>query len=417
MQQESIKLSRVFYLLIAARLSATFGMYLNILVINIFILELTGSAAWVGALAAIRILSGMISSPCIGQLTDRIGRKKLMVACDFALAFFILGTAFAPAQYIKEYLLFLMLAVGVLSSAVDIVLSAAVPAILHSHNTIKANAVLMSGRNIVIGLSGLSVVFIKDLFSGYNTVFIINAAAYLLAGFIVLFLDIQMEESGISFKTAKTEAKEKSFIKNFLSDYKDVFVLPNFRVLILMFIILGLDGLASGSHNIGWPLFSQAQKPENPFFIYGLLDTFWAFGNVIGIFWLAKSSLVKKLKPENLYLVCTAIMSFGMIMTVQSSWLWLILSASCVAGFGDGAYQTFFNTYLQTAPDNVRGKLFGLSSMFLRTGFGISFIIMPFFMGFFPVNYVLLFSHGPLIIVSLLFLIVFNTKPKNKFVF
>jgi hypothetical protein len=106
-------------------------------------------------------------------------------------------------------------------------------------------------------------------------------------------------------------------------------------------------------------------------------------------------------------------MSLGMIMTVQSPLLCLIFAAACFAGFGDGAYQTFFNTYLQGAPDNVRGKLFGLSSTFLRTGFGASFIIMPFMLSVLPVGKVLLFSHGPVIIIALLFLAVINGKRKN----
>ncbi|MDR1123363.1 MAG: MFS transporter, partial [Elusimicrobiota bacterium] len=188
-------LPRAFYLLTAARLTATFGMSLNMMVVNIFVLELTGSPAWVGALFAVRVISGMLFSPYLGALADKTDRKHLMVVSDFILAFFIFITIFVPAAYIKYYLLFAMLVIGVLSSAVDIALSAAVPAVLDSKNTIKANSVLMGGRNIIVALAAVMSIFVKELFSDYDMVFIINALAYLAAGLIILSLNIKTEEA------------------------------------------------------------------------------------------------------------------------------------------------------------------------------------------------------------------------------
>ncbi|MDR0645639.1 MAG: MFS transporter [Elusimicrobiota bacterium] len=406
------KLPKEFYWLTAARLTSTFGMFLNMMVVNIFVLELTGSAMWVGWLMAVRIISGMLFSPYIGQLADKMNRKTLMVVSDFILAFFIFITIFIPTSVVNYYFIWAMLIIGVFSSAVDITLSAAVPSILHSGNTIKANSILMGGRNIVIALAGLSSVFIKEIFSSYNTVFIVNALAYLASGFIIFSLKIKMNEANTQKPAVKQE--KKGFFKTMKEDYKDVFLLPNFKVIALMIFILTLDGLASGSHNVGWPIFSQGLNSKNPFFIYGFIQAFWGLGNIIGIFWLTKSSLAKKLRAENLYLICTAIMSLGMIMTVQSTLSVVIFTAACFAGFGDGAYQTFFNTYLQASPDNVRGKLFGLSSTFLRTGFGASFIIMPFLFNAFSVSKVLLYSHGPLVIISLIFLTSLNAGSKQK---
>lgn len=404
------KLPRAFYLLTAARLTSTFGMFLNMMVVNIFILELTGSTVWMGLSAAVRILSGMLFSPFIGSLADKIDRKKIMVTSDLILAFFIFLTVFIPADFIKYYLVFAMFIIGVFSSAVDITLNAAVPSILNSQNTIKANAVLIGGKNIVVGLAGAMSIFLKQLFSSYDIVFVINALAYLASGLVILSLKIKMEEKNTLAAARAPEKKEKDFFSNLKEEYADVLALPNFKIIAIMVFILTLDGLASGSHNVGWPVFSRGLQADNPFKIYGTIQIFWALGNIIGIFWLAKSALAKRLKAENLYLACTAIMSLGMILTVQTNLLWFIAAAACIAGFGDGAYQTFFNTYLQTSPDNVRGKLFGLSSTFLRTGFGVSFIVMPFLLSVFSVGKVLLFSHGPVIVISILFLFFLNKK-------
>jgi len=364
-------------------------------------------------LFAVRIISGMVFSPYLGALADRVDRKRLMVVSDFILAACILATVFVPAESIRYYFLFAMLAIGVLSSAVDIALSAAVPAILDSKNTIKANAVLMAGKNIMVALAAVLSIFVKELFANYNIVFIVNAAAYLAAGLIILSLKIKTEEAQTVKKAAAQTGAKKGFFAALREDYKDVFALPDFKVIAVMIFILALDGLASGSHNVGWPVFSRALNAKNPFYIYSAILVFWALGNIIGIFWLTRSALAKRLRAENLYLACTAIMSAGMILTVQSSILWFICLAACVAGFGDGAYQTFFNTYLQAAPDNVRGKLFGLSSTCLRTGFGASFIIMPLLLSVMSVPAVLMVAHGPVIAVSVLFLVYLNLPKKN----
>ncbi len=401
-----------FYILTIARLTATFGTFLNMIVVNIFVLEITGSPAWVGALLGIRVLSGMLFSPYIGQLADKMNRKRLMFSSDFILAVCIFIMIFLPNKIVPYYLIFAMFAIGVFTSVVEIALSAAVPVILNSDTTIKANSVLMGGRNIVIALAAVISIFVKELFNGYDMVFIINAAAFLSSGLIILLLKIKTEET----KTAQEQTSEnknpakKGFFKNMREDYKDVFSLPDFKVIAIMIFILTLDGLASGSHNVGWPVFSQEINPQNPFFIYGLIQVFWAAGNIIGIFWLTKSAFAAKLKAENLYLACTAIMSFGMILTVQTQLLWFICAAACLAGFGDGSYQTFFNTYLQRSPDKVRGKLFGLSSTCLRSGFGASFFIMPLLMEILPVPKVLLIAHGPVIIISVALLLFINAK-------
>ncbi|MDR0953700.1 MAG: MFS transporter [Elusimicrobiota bacterium] len=402
---KSAPLPRAFYLLTAARLAATFGMFLNMMVVNIFVLDITGSAAWVAALMGIRVISGMLFSPYIGALADRIDRKRMMVLSDLILSAFIFLTIFVPVGVVKYYFLFAMLLIGVLSSVVDIALNAAVPAILDSKNTIKANSILMGGKNIIVALAAMLSIFVKELFANYDMVFIINALAYGAAGLIILSLKIKTEEAKTLTEAKEPTKKKRGFFLAFKEDYGDVFALPDFKVIAIMIFILTLDGLASGSHNIGWPVFSMAANPDNPFKIYGAIMAFWALGNIIGIFWLTKSALARKLRPENLYLACTAIMSLGMILTVQTNIFLITIFAACLAGFGDGAYQTFFNTYLQTAPDNLRGKLFGLSSTCLRTGFGASFFIMPILLTMMSVPTLLIVSHGPVIVISLLFLI------------
>ncbi|HLD43934.1 MAG TPA: hypothetical protein VJC18_00750, partial [bacterium] len=60
-----------FYSIIASTLLSNFGSFLNMMALNILILQITNSAAWVGLVLGVRIISGMLVSPHLGVLSDR----------------------------------------------------------------------------------------------------------------------------------------------------------------------------------------------------------------------------------------------------------------------------------------------------------------------------------------------------------
>src|SRR3989339_60641 len=72
-----------FYSIIASTLLSNFGSFLNMMALNILILQITNSAAWVGLVLGVRIISGMLVSPHLGVLSDRFDRKQLMLMSDF----------------------------------------------------------------------------------------------------------------------------------------------------------------------------------------------------------------------------------------------------------------------------------------------------------------------------------------------
>lgn len=388
-----------FYGIISARLVSNFGTFLNMIALNIFILEVTNSTAVLGAAFASRIIAGTVSSFYIGDIADRFNRKFLMVLSDIVLAVFMFLLIFVPKPYVVPYVIFLMVLIGVFSSLFDVSLQAAIPVILNEQDTLKANSIFSGGRNIVIAIAGLCAVFAKELFSGYNSIFALDAASYAFSA-VALML--------ISFKTNREiprNAREKMTFKNIVNSYKEIAALPNAKIIYVCLGILLIDAFASASHNMGWPIFSKELNPASPMFYYGLILAFWAAGNVAGIYFLNRFEFLHRLAPEKLYIFFTAVMSAGMIMIFQTNSPAVIVMAALIAGMGDGTYQTFYSTYIQKVDDSLRGKVFALTNFVLKTGFGFGFVAVPFVLNVLPVSKTVLYFHGPVIIICAAYLI------------
>jgi len=392
----------IFYRIITARLLSNFGSFLNMIALNIFILEKTNSAAILGMAFAVRVISGMLFSFISGYIADKYNRKSLMVISDIVLSFLMFVLVFIPSSFVIPYIIILMIFIGIFSNLFDISLQASIPVILNSDQTLKANSVLSAGRNVVIALSGLCAVFAKFIFKDFNSIFILDAITYALSAFVILSLSFRTNE-----EIKKTPVKPG--LKEAFESYKSILKLPQAKVIFICLAILFIDALASASHNIGWPIFSKALNPREPMFYYGLILTFWACGNLLGIYLLNKLKFMRELKPEKLYIIFTAVMSLGMIMIFQTRFTAFIITASLIAGIGDGTYQTFYNTYIQKLDDSVRAKAFALTSFMLTSGFGIGFIIVPVVLNFFPVNITVLSFHGPVLLIC----IVYNLLTKD----
>lgn len=390
---------KTFYGVISARLVSNFGTFLNMIAINTFILEVTNSATILGIAFASRIIAGIIASFYIGNIADRFNRKFLMIFSDIVLAAFMLLLIFIPKPYVVPYIIVLMAVIGVFSSLFDVALQAAIPVILNEEDTLKANSIFSGGKNIVIAIAGLCAVFAKQIFSGYNAIFALDAASYAFSAIVLM---------SISFKTnvdIPHNAREKMTFKNIVNSYKEIGALPNAKVIYVCLAILFIDAFASASHNIGWPIFSKELNQGSPMYYYGLILMFWAFGNIAGIYYLNKLKFLHKLKPERLYIFFTAVMSFGMIMIFQTPFLYVIILAAFIAGLGDGTYQTFYSTYAQKVKDALRGKVFALTNFVLKTGFGLGFVAVPLVLKFLPVSKTVLWFHLPVMIVCIVYLL------------
>jgi MFS family permease len=365
-------LNSPFIKVVFARLTSNFGSFLSMVALNAYMLELTDSPTWMGLTLAVKVLSGIAAAPLIGHAVDRLDRRRLMIASDLILAGGMLLLVVMPQPCLKAYIVALMVLLGALGSLFDTALNAATPVILGTRDTLRANSWLIGGRNLVVAAAGLCAAAAGFLFKGYGAVFIIDAATYLASAGVLWRLSMRTSED-----RPAARAPDAGVLERLREGFREIDRLPNSRTVALFLFILLLDTFASGSHNIGWPVFSKMLRPEQPMYFYGFILFFYAWGNVAGIYGLNRLAWLSRLRPETLYLAFTAVMSMGMILIFQTRLPLFIALASFVAGVGDGTYQTYFTTYMQQVPDAVRGKIFALSGLAVRTGFAVGFLVVP----------------------------------------
>lgn len=387
-ETENSSVNFQFAAVVTARLTSNFGSFLSMIALNIYMLEISKSVKWTGLAMAVRVLSGIASAPFVGHAVDTMNRKRLMVISDIILFASMLGLVFVPPAFAKPYIVGLMVVIGVFSSLFDVALSAATPSILGTKDTLRANSWFIGGRNLILAGSGLCAVAAGYIFKGYNAIFVIDALTYLLSAGVLAALTIRTAEA------AKAKPAKLGVLAQVRAGLDEIRGLPNAKTILLFLSILLLDAFASASHNIGWPVFSESMDAAKPMFYYGVILFFYAWGNVLGIYQLNRLAFIKKLRPETLYMLFTAIMSAGMILTFQTRTPWFIALAAFIAGVGDGTYQTYLTTYLQQAPDNARGKIFALTGLAMRTGFSLGFVAVPLVLEQIPLAATAALFHG-----------------------
>jgi MFS family permease len=408
---DKLKLPLNFYALIISRMTSNFGTYLNMMALNIFMLELTKSANWIAIIMGSKVISGIIFSPLLGYISDKFNRKNLMIISDLILAFFVFLLVFIPVAYIHYYIIILMALIGIFSNLFDINLRASIPVVLDSKNTLTANSYLLGGTNLIIAISGLIAAFANFIFKNFYSIFILDALTYLISGIVLLSLKIKtIQLNKESFNIASSV--KKSFMIKLKEDYSEILKLDNIKIIAICLFVLFLDAIASASHNIGFPLFSSKLDSARPMFYYGLIIMSWGIGNLVGIYFLNK--LFRNMTAERLYLFFTALMSLGMILIFQSNSTAIILFSALIAGIGDGTYQTYYTTYVQHVADSVRGKIFAITNLVLRSGFGLGFIMVPLVLNSLSMSKTVILFHLPVIIISILYLLYLNIRKKES---
>lgn len=406
-----------FLLLILVRIISIFGTFLDMIVVNIYLIELTGSAYWVGAAMAIRTLVGVILSPLLGFLGDRFDRKSLMIISDFSLALAVGLLVFMPKDIHLPYIMGLMVISGIGRNLFSICLKSTLPNVLNESQILRANSILQGGGNMAAAIASLLAVFAHTLFNQYTTIFLIDAATYLLSGVVILTLPLTSKtKDSAKSQMATTRGRKKnkqSRIKIFIEEYGSVLKLKQSKVIFFCLLLFFIDAFGSSSHNIGWPIFSQHFDPTRPMFLYGIILFFWAIGNLLGIVGLNTLSFLKQWKPERLYYFFTIIMSAGIVLTFQANSFPFLVCAAIFAGIGDGTYQTYFMTYLQQVDDKNRSKIFALCEMTLHGGFGLGVMIVPICIGYFGAPQTALIFHAPAIVLASSALIIWNIFDKR----
>ncbi|MBT2507871.1 MFS transporter [Streptomyces sp. ISL-98] len=387
---------------------SSYGTFLNMVALNLFVYATTDSALAMGLFMAVRLGAGFLTGLTAGSLLARVAVKPVMLWMNLAQAAAMLVLAFVPDGLRTVALFVASATIGACSTVFMVALRSSIPDLVGEERRSWANSLMVGGRSMamVAGFASAGVV-VSQL--GFTAAFLLDAASFLVCAATVIWLPDKAGRTAEGDRTAdgagtaeKAEAGADSGRKLSVA----VTALAAVPAMGLMVILRGVDALGSSSHNAALPVYSSALDPGDPAAFVSRFWLFWALGNV-----LAQQVIQRWVKHTGRSVgavgfgLGTVAMSSAFILGFAGFPIAATLVIALVAGAADGLTEVSYTSHLQTLPETLRGHAFGISATVENLGFGVGMIAVAAALEAFSPFSVVAWSHGVAIVVALVFLI------------
>ncbi|MEU5684621.1 MFS transporter [Streptomyces venezuelae] len=392
---------RYFRLLVVGNGISAYGSYLNMVALNVFVYEVTDSALAAGIFMAVRLLTSVVSGFVSGRLVSVHDRKMLMVGADLTQCAAMIALLIAPDGGRAGLLYVLAVVTGFCSTLSGVALRSSIPEIVGGDLRLRANSLLATGRSLamIAGFASAGVVVAQ---LGYVAAISLDAATFAVSACVLLSLPIRTRARREKDGGAEEGAAEDGSTGD--SGERGVGALILLRaapVLALMIALRAADGLGSSSHNVALPVYSSDLDPSHPATFVSQFWATWAIGNIVmqqvcGR-WAGRGG--RQGPGERAFAVGACVMSAAFIVVFAGLPTYVAVAAALVAGMADGLTEIAYVTRLQAAPDEQRGRLFGLSASVENTGFGLGMLVSGALLDRFSPFHVVGLLHGSAIVL------------------
>jgi MFS transporter, DHA1 family, tetracycline resistance protein len=300
-----------------------------------------GDAVLAGGLQSLYAFLQLFSGPILGSLSDRYGRKPILVACLF-------GTAIAYTLFgLANSILFLLLAV---------LLDGLTGNNLSTSFTYVADVTTADERSRGMGI--VSAAFGLGLMAGPALGGLLSDYGLFVPAFVAAGIAFANTIYGIFILPESLPPEKRSQHKptlNFISQLQVVFNIQNIRLLLLSVFFLNF---AFAGLQTNFPLFSNARfewdARQN-----GIL---FAFVGTVSVF--VQGFLFGRLQPKmgevRLSLIGLVCLSIGMAGIALATESWMIYPIVAFAAFGSSiSIPAISGMISNRAPANEQGRLMG----------------------------------------------------------
>ncbi|MFJ8096569.1 MFS transporter [Streptomyces griseofuscus] len=392
---------RYFRLLVAGNAISAYGSYLNMVALNVFVYDVTHSALAAGVFMAVRLVSGVASGFVSGRLVSSFDRKRLMVGADVCQGTALVVLLLAPHGARVALLYGLALVTGCCSTLSQVALRSSVPEIVGAEHRTRANGLLVTGRSLamIAGFASAGVVVAQ---LGYGFAFTLDALTFAVSATALLLLPIRTRAAAPrSVGEERTEGGAKS-----AGGRTRLLVRQVGPVILAMIAVRAVDGLGSSSHNVALPVYSSMLNPAHPATFVSQFWATWAIGNLVTQQVLAVLTRRCGRTPgERAFALGACVMSACFILVFCSLPTLAAIAVALIAGGADGFTEVVYVSRLQAAPDEQRGRLFGLSASAENGGFGLGMLVSGALMESFTPLTVVAWLHGVAIVLCLALLV------------
>jgi len=314
----------------------------------------------VGILFAVFSISGMVGSALGGALTDRMGRKVVIVASLILSSLSALGMGLAPTMSI---FVAVVVVVGTLSSIGHPAHEAVVADLLPPDKRAEGYGIIRVVFNIAViiapPIAGLLIA------NSYLTLFIVDAIISLISVAIVILALPETKPQASAH--AKPETMKQTF-----AGYGRVFKDTPFVAFIGVTVMMTLVYMNMNS-TLGVYMRDQHGMPEINF---GALLSLNAVIVVLLQFWVARR--LEKYKPMLMMAAGSLLYAIGFAMYGVVSGIALFALAMIIITIGEMIVSPFQQSVVASfAPEDMRGRCMAVSSL----SWSVAFTIGPYFAG------------------------------------
>ncbi|HEX6289050.1 MAG TPA: MFS transporter, partial [Herpetosiphonaceae bacterium] len=169
-----------FYFLVAGYAISSFGSFLNMVALSLFVYHLSGSALQTGLYMTLRLVASFFGGLAAGNLVARYPRKPLMIVSDVTQGLGLLVLLVVPSTIQLETLYVLSVVLGLCSTLSGVALRSSIPEIVGQDQRVRANGLLVTGRSFatVLGFASAGMIV---AWSGYETAFLIDAITFFIS--------------------------------------------------------------------------------------------------------------------------------------------------------------------------------------------------------------------------------------------
>ncbi|WP_406138678.1 MFS transporter [Streptomyces anulatus] len=407
---------RRFRFLVAGYAVSSYGTFLNMVALNLFVYETTGRALAMGLFMAVRLASGFVAGLVVGGLLARFSAKSIMLWANVGQGAVMLVLILAPDGMLTGALMAVSVVIGACGTLFMVALRSSIPEMVGEDRRAWANSLSITGRSLAM-VAGFASAGVVVSLVGYTAAFLVDMATFVACAVTVALLPIaggkgaggsapegseRSERSGDS-GAGKDASAAKSGRRRRPVAFLALAAAPGMG---LMVALRGVDAFGSSSHNAALPIYSTSLDASNPAVFVSAFWCVWALGNI------GAQQVIQRYAQRTGRSVGalgfgygTVVMSAAFIAAFAGFPLAVTAVIALIAGAADGLTEVAYTSHLQTLPATLRGHAFGLSATFENLGFGVGMILVAAALDRFSPLAVVGWSHGAAIVVAVVFLL------------
>lgn len=401
---------RRYRILVAGYAISSYGTFLNLVALNLYVYAVTNRALAVGAFMTVRFAAGFLTGLVAGPLLARCSAKGAMLWANLVQAAAMLLLVVVPDAHHTASLFTVSAVVGAAGTLFMVAFRSSIPHMVGEGRTTWANSLMVSWRSMAM-VAGFASSGVVVSLLGYTAAFLADMGTFLVCALTVALLPMARDaadDTGDTGEKGGAEgdggAKGAEGAEGKIRSSAALAALGAAPALLLMVALRGVDALGSSSHNAALPVYSTRLDADSPAVFVSVFWCVWAIGNVLAQQVLRRYAKRTERAVGSLgFGLGTIVMSATFILAFAGfPWTATIVIA-LLAGAADGLTEVSYTSHLQTLPSGLRTHAFGLSATVENLGFGVGMIVVATALDAFTPLSVVAVAHGAAILVALVF--------------